>query len=51
MSVLFTETAELSVVVVSHGGSGGLYPAMAAGTPVLGISPMKKMCQCARECD
>jgi len=33
----FTETAELSAVVVSHGGSGGLYPAMAAGTPVLGI--------------
>ena len=24
-------------VVVSHGGSGGLYPAIAAGTPVLGI--------------
>ena len=23
--------------MVSHGGSGGLYPAMAAGTPVLGI--------------
>ena len=33
----FTETARLSAVVVSHGGSGGLYPAMAAGTPVLGI--------------
>jgi UDP:flavonoid glycosyltransferase YjiC (YdhE family) len=33
----FTETAHLSHVVVSHGGSGGLYPAMAAGTPVLGI--------------
>ena len=33
----FTETAQLSAVVVSHGGSGGLYPAMAAGTPVLGI--------------
>jgi len=33
----FTETASSSDVVVSHGGSGGLYPAMAAGTPVLGI--------------
>jgi UDP:flavonoid glycosyltransferase YjiC (YdhE family) len=33
----FTETALASRVVVSHGGSGGLYPAMAAGTPVLGI--------------
>ena len=33
----FTETASVSSVVVSHGGSGGLYPAMAAGTPVLGI--------------
>jgi UDP:flavonoid glycosyltransferase YjiC (YdhE family) len=33
----FTETARASAVVVSHGGSGGLYPAMAAGTPVLGI--------------
>jgi UDP:flavonoid glycosyltransferase YjiC (YdhE family) len=33
----FTETARVSNVVVSHGGSGGLYPAMAAGTPVLGI--------------
>ena len=33
----FTETAALSSVVVSHGGSGGLYPAIAAGTPVLGI--------------
>ena len=33
----FTETAALANVVVSHGGSGGLYPAMAAGTPVLGI--------------
>jgi UDP:flavonoid glycosyltransferase YjiC (YdhE family) len=33
----FTETAGLAKVVVSHGGSGGLYPAMAAGTPVLGI--------------
>lgn len=33
----FTETARVSSVVVSHGGSGGLYPAMAAGTPVLGI--------------
>ncbi len=33
----FTETAQACHVVVSHGGSGGLYPAMAAGTPVLGI--------------
>jgi UDP:flavonoid glycosyltransferase YjiC (YdhE family) len=33
----FTETAKVADVVVSHGGSGGLYPAMAAGTPVLGI--------------
>ncbi|MEO8368338.1 MAG: nucleotide disphospho-sugar-binding domain-containing protein [Candidatus Solibacter sp.] len=33
----FTETAKEASVVVSHGGSGGLYPAIAAGTPVLGI--------------
>ena len=33
----FTEAASESNVVVSHGGSGGLYPAIAAGTPVLGI--------------
>jgi len=33
----FTETASEASVVVSHGGSGGLYPAIAAGTPVLGI--------------
>jgi UDP:flavonoid glycosyltransferase YjiC (YdhE family) len=33
----FTETAAQARVVVSHGGSGGLYPAIAAGTPVLGI--------------
>jgi UDP:flavonoid glycosyltransferase YjiC (YdhE family) len=33
----FTEAASESSVVVSHGGSGGLYPAIAAGTPVLGI--------------
>lgn len=33
----FTETARAARVVVSHGGSGGLYPALAAGTPVLGI--------------
>jgi UDP:flavonoid glycosyltransferase YjiC (YdhE family) len=33
----FTETAGQCSVVVSHGGSGGLYPAIAAGTPVLGI--------------
>jgi UDP:flavonoid glycosyltransferase YjiC (YdhE family) len=33
----FTATAAVASVVVSHGGSGGLYPAMAAGSPVLGI--------------
>ncbi len=33
----FTEMARAARVVVSHGGSGGLYPALAAGTPVLGI--------------
>jgi UDP:flavonoid glycosyltransferase YjiC (YdhE family) len=33
----FTETAGQCSLVVSHGGSGGLYPAIAAGTPVLGI--------------
>jgi len=33
----FMETAARSALVVSHGGSGGLYPAMAAGTPVLAI--------------
>ncbi len=33
----FIETAARSALVVSHGGSGGLYPAMAAGTPVLAI--------------
>ena len=33
----FTETARETSVVVSHGGSGGLYPAIAAGTPVLAI--------------
>ena len=33
----FAETATHCKVVVSHGGSGGLYPAMASGTPVLGI--------------
>jgi UDP:flavonoid glycosyltransferase YjiC (YdhE family) len=33
----FTATALEANVVVSHGGSGGLYPAIAAGTPVLGI--------------
>ena len=26
-----------SAVVVSHGGTGGLYPALAAGTPLLAI--------------
>jgi UDP:flavonoid glycosyltransferase YjiC (YdhE family) len=33
----FVETARHSAMVVSHGGSGGLYPALAAGTPVLAI--------------
>jgi UDP:flavonoid glycosyltransferase YjiC (YdhE family) len=33
----FIETAAISTLVVSHGGSGGLYPAMAAGTSVLAI--------------
>ena len=33
----FTETAAQADLVVSHGGSGGLYPAIAAGTPVLAI--------------
>jgi UDP:flavonoid glycosyltransferase YjiC (YdhE family) len=33
----FVETARHSSMVVSHGGSGGLYPAIAAGTPVLAI--------------
>jgi UDP:flavonoid glycosyltransferase YjiC (YdhE family) len=33
----FTETAAQSRIVVSHGGSGGAYPAIEAGTPVLGI--------------
>lgn len=35
--VPFTEAAEQAAIVISHGGSGGLYPAIAAGTPVLGI--------------
>ena len=33
----YTETAAQASVVVSHGGSGGVYPAIAAGTPVLAI--------------
>jgi UDP:flavonoid glycosyltransferase YjiC (YdhE family) len=33
----FIETAAQAAVVVTHGGSGGLYPAMAAGTPMLAI--------------
>jgi UDP:flavonoid glycosyltransferase YjiC (YdhE family) len=33
----FVETAAQAAVVISHGGSGGLYPAMAAGTPMLAI--------------
>ena len=32
-----TETAANCNIVVSHGGSTGVYPAIAAGTPVLGI--------------
>jgi UDP:flavonoid glycosyltransferase YjiC (YdhE family) len=32
-----TETAARCNIVVSHGGSTGVYPAIAAGTPVLGI--------------
>src|ERR1017187_5194808 len=32
-----TETAAQCSVVVSHGGSTGVYPAIAGGTPVLGI--------------
>jgi UDP:flavonoid glycosyltransferase YjiC (YdhE family) len=32
-----TETATRCKIVVSHGGSTGVYPAIAAGTPVLGI--------------
>jgi UDP:flavonoid glycosyltransferase YjiC (YdhE family) len=32
-----TEAAAASRVVVSHGGTSGFYPAIAAGTPVLGI--------------
>ncbi len=31
------ETAAQASVVVSHGGSSGVYPAIAAGTPVLGL--------------
>lgn len=33
----FSETARAARLVVSHGGSGGLYPAISAGTPVLGV--------------
>ena len=33
----FREMASHSELVVSHGGSGGLYPALAAGAPVLAI--------------
>ena len=33
----YIETAAMCRAVVSHGGSGGVYPAIAAGTPVLGI--------------
>jgi UDP:flavonoid glycosyltransferase YjiC (YdhE family) len=33
----FTATASEASLVISHGGSGGLYPSMAAGTPMLAI--------------
>ena len=33
----FAQTAAVSALVVSHGGSSGFYPAIAAGAPVLGI--------------
>jgi UDP:flavonoid glycosyltransferase YjiC (YdhE family) len=33
----FTEMASHSALVVSHGGSGGVYAAMTAGTPLLAI--------------
>ena len=33
----YEETARRSMVVVSHGGTGGVYPALSAGTPMLGI--------------
>ena len=33
----YEETAKRSVCVVSHGGTGGLYPTLAAGVPMLAI--------------
>jgi UDP:flavonoid glycosyltransferase YjiC (YdhE family) len=33
----YAETASRSAVVVSHGGTGGVYPALSAGTPMLAI--------------
>jgi len=45
----FTATAAECNVVVSHGGSGGLYPAMAAGTPVLGI-PVTRISNSRPQC-
>ena len=33
----YAETAGHAAVVVSHGGTGGLYPALSAGTPMLAI--------------
>lgn len=33
----YAETASRSAVVVSHGGTGGVYPALTAGTPMLAI--------------
>jgi UDP:flavonoid glycosyltransferase YjiC (YdhE family) len=33
----YEETASRSAVVVSHGGTGGVYPALTAGTPMLAI--------------
>lgn len=33
----YEETASSSAVVISHGGTGGVYPALSAGTPMLAI--------------
>ena len=33
----YEETASHAAVVVSHGGTGGMYPALSAGTPMLAI--------------
>ena len=37
----YEETARQSAVVVSHGGTGGLYPTLAAGTPMLAIPGLR----------